>query len=225
MNNKQRKRVSVLWGEDQTCKQRAPIPSALGPYFKDRRFIMDLVSQFQMLGRKQLAIQDGIDLLRNIQVDLSHARSAADAWGTIAIMANVTLIPLNVIVNAFELKGANSLYQTLVRQLYGKFARSGTRLDGHAKAALSSLKQAIVDELKRKALTDYVPGVNILVGLAEDSLAAWQAIQLVDSGTREISARAADIERKVVAARHQLIQLGIKRADILSRLQTQTRTA
>ena len=186
---------------------------------------MNFAAQFQMLGRKQLAIQEGIDLLRNTQLDLSRARSAADAWGTVAVLANVTLIPLNVIVNAFELKGANSLYQSLVQQLYGKFAKSGTRLDGHAKAALSLLKTAIVDELKRKALTDYVPGVNILVGLAEDSLAAWQAIQLVDSGSREISARAADIERKIVAANQQLIQIGIKRADILSRLQVQARTA
>lgn len=186
---------------------------------------MDLAAQFQMMGRKQLAIQEGIDLLRNIQLELSRTRTAADAWGTIAVMANVTLIPLNIIVTAFELKGANSLYQSLVRQLYGKFAKSGTRLDGHAKVALSLLKTAIVDELKRKALTDYVPGVNILVGLAEDSLAAWQAIQLVESGSREISARVADIERKVVAANQQLIQLGIKSADILSRLQVQTRTA
>ena len=186
---------------------------------------MNLAAKFQMLGSKQLAIQEGIDLLRSMQLDLSRTRSAADTWGTVAVLANVTLIPLNVIVNAFELKGANSLYQSLVRQLYGKFAKSGTRLDGHSKVALSLLKTAIVDELKRKALTDYIPGVNILVGLAEDSLAAWQAIQLVDSGVREMSARATDIEKKIVAANLQLTQLGIKRAEILSRLQVQARTA
>jgi hypothetical protein len=163
--------------------------------------------------------QEGINLLRSLRVDLSRTRSAADFWGTVAVLANLTLIPLNCIVNAFELKDANSLYQALVRQLYGKYSKSGSRLDGNAKVALSLLKQAIVQELKRKALTDYVPGVNILVGLAEDSLAAWRAIQLVDSGASEIAAIAADVDRKIVSANHQLIQLGIKRAEILGRLQ------
>lgn len=186
---------------------------------------MDLAHQFEMFGRKQLAIQEGIDLLRNLQFDLSRTRSAADVWGTVAVLANVTIIPLNIIVNAFELKAANSLYQILVRELYGKYAKSGTRLDGHAKVVLLAVKQAIVAELKRKALTDYVPGVNIVVGLAEDSLAALQAIQLVESGSREMSARASDIERKIIAANGQLIQIGIKRAEILARLQIQARTA
>ncbi|WP_024297127.1 hypothetical protein [Methylomicrobium lacus] len=186
---------------------------------------MNLVQQFEMLGRKQLAIQEGIDLLRQIQIDLSRARAAADAWGVAAVMSNVTLIPLNIIVNAFELKAANTAYQVLVRQLYGKFGKSGTRLDGQAKTALSLLKQAITEELKRKAMTEFVPGVNILIGLAEDSMAAWQAIQLVDSGSREISIRANDLERKIVIANQQLMQLGIKRADILGRMQVYGRTA
>ena len=186
---------------------------------------MNLARQFEMLGTKQLAIQEGIDLLRGIQPELSRAKAAADAWGTVAVVANVTLIPLNVIVNAFELKGASSLYQRLVRTLYGKFSKSGTRVDGHAKVALSLLKQAITEELKRKALTNYIPGVNILVGLAEDSLAAWQAIQLVDSGNREIAARAGDLEKKIAAANHQLVLLGIKRAEILDRLRVHARTA
>lgn len=175
---------------------------------------MNLVTQFHMLGKKQLAIQEGIDLLRQIQMELSRTKSSADAWGMVAVMANVTLIPLNIIVNAFELKAANSLYQMLVHQLYGKVAKSGTRLDGHAKTALSMLKQAITEELKRKALTNYIPGVNILVGLAEDSMAAWQTIQLVGAGKQDIAAQAAAIERKISLANHQLIQLGINRADI-----------
>ena len=186
---------------------------------------MDLTMQFQILGRKQLAIQEGIDLLLSLRFDLSRTRTAADAWGTVAILANVTLIPLNIIVNAFELKGASSLYQILVQQLYGKFAKSGTRLDGNAKIVLSLIKQAITDELKRKALAQYIPGVNIIIGLAEDSMAAWQTIQLVESGAREITARAIDIDRKIIAANHQLIQLGIKRAEILSRFEVNVRTA
>lgn len=114
---------------------------------------MNFVQQFEMLGRKQLAIQDGISLLNQIRIELSQARATADAWGTAAVIANVTLIPLNVIVNALELKAANTAYQVLVRQLYGKFDKSGTRLYGQAKTALSLLKQAIIEELKRKAIT------------------------------------------------------------------------
>lgn len=141
-------------------------------------------------------------------------------------MANVTLIPLNVIVNAFELKGANSLYQTVVQELARKFSASGTRLeDGHAKMMLAMLKQAIVEDLKRRAMTDYIPGVNMLVGLAEDSYAAWQAIGFVETGNREIATLAAGLDQKVHAASHALMQLGIKRAEILEQLQRAARTA
>lgn len=186
---------------------------------------MDSGQQFRILGRKQLAVQEGLDLLRQAQADLRRAQAAGHAWGVTAVMANVTLIPLNVIVNAFELKAANTAYQILVRQLHDKFGKSGTRLDGRAKTALSLLKQAIKAELKRKAMTDLVPGVNILVGLAEDSMAAWQAIQLVESGNREMAARANDLSRAILAASQQLRRLGIKRAEILDRLQVVSRTA
>lgn len=185
---------------------------------------MNFAQQFEMLGRKQLAIQEGIDLLNQIRVELSRTRASAEVWGMTAVLANVTIIPLNIIVNAFELKAANTAYQFLVRQLYGKFGKSGTRLNGHTKVALSLLKQAIMEELKRKALTEFVPGVNILVGLAEDSVAAWQAIQLVESGRHEISSRARALDTKILIANHQLVALGVKRAELLSRLQTFART-
>lgn len=186
---------------------------------------MDMVTQFQMLGRKQLAIQEGIELLRQLQVELSRTRATADVWGRVAILANVTLIPLNVIVNAFELKAASSVYQILVQQLYGKVAKSGTRLDGHGKVVLAALKEAIVGELKRKALTQYIPGVNILVGLTEDSLAVWQTIQQVQSGGREMSAQAMQVELKIIAANQQLVQIGVKRAEIVDRGNIYGRTA
>lgn len=186
---------------------------------------MNPAQQFHLLGRKQLAIQEGVDLLRQVQQELARTRRGGDAWGTIAVIANVTLIPLNAIVNAFELKTAQTVYQALVRELYGKFAKSGSRIDGHAKTALGLLKQGIVMELKRKALTQYVPGVNILVGLAEDSLAAWQVVQMVDAGSREVAAQADALNRKIDAAIRQLLQLGIQRADLLGRMQLQARTA
>lgn len=171
--------------------------------------------EFVMLGRKQLAYHEGIEMLRGIQVELARARAGADTWGFVAILANVTLIPLNVVVNAFELKAVGSLYQSLVRELYGKFAKSGTRADGHAKLALSVLKQAMVAELKRGSLAHYVPGVNIVVGLAEDSLAALQAVSAVEDGKREMAERAVALERKIAEATRQLVLIGIRRAELL----------
>jgi hypothetical protein len=186
---------------------------------------MNLALQFEMLGRKQLAIQEGIDMLQQTQIDFYRARAAAKAWGLAAVMANFTLIPLNVIVNAFELKAANTAYKIFVRQLYGTFGKSGTRLDGQAKTALSLLKQAIIEELKRKGMTQFVPGVSILVGFAEDSMAAWRAVQLLDSGDREMSMLASNLERMIATANRQLLQLGIERAFILDRGQVHMRTA
>src|SRR3954454_16434092 len=81
---------------------------------------MNLMQKFEALGRKQLALQEGIQLLQDAQFDLRKARGAADAWGITAVMANVTLVPLNCIVNAFELKAANSAYQAMVHALYKK---------------------------------------------------------------------------------------------------------
>lgn len=185
----------------------------------------NLAKQFSILGHRQLAISEGVDLLRQAQLDLSRARASANTWGTIAVMANVTLIPLNCIVNGLELKAANTAYQVVVRQLYDKFAKSGTRAEGYAKTGRSLLKQAIVQELTRKAMKDMIPGVNILVGLAEYSLAAWQAIQQVEAGNREITAQAARLQATISVATSQLLQIGIKRAEILARMQLTARTA
>jgi hypothetical protein len=91
---------------------------------------MNLAHQFEVLGGKQLAIQEGINLLRQAQLELGRARVAADAWGMMAVMANLTIIPLNCIVNAFDLKAANTVYKIVVRQLYSKFGKSGTRWTG-----------------------------------------------------------------------------------------------
>lgn len=186
---------------------------------------MNATQQFEILGRKQLALQEGVQLMQQVRTELARNAAAADAWGTTAVLANVALIPLNVIVNAFELKGANSVYQALVRQLNGKFGKSGTRLDGHAKTALALVKQVVIEELRRKAMRDMIPGVNILVGLAEDSLAALQAIQLVESGNREITTRAGAIERQLAAAIQQMLALGVRRAQLLERMQLLARTA
>lgn len=186
---------------------------------------MNHAYQFEVLGRKQLSIQEPIDLLRQAQVELARWKSSADPWGTVAVLANVTLIPLIFIGNAVELKAADSRYQTVVQRLYGKFGKGGTRIDGQAKNALSLLKEALGVELKLRALTEFVPGFNMLVGLAADSMAAWEAIQLRENGPREMVLRVDALDGKISDAQAQLIGLGIGRADFLSRAQTKSITA
>jgi hypothetical protein len=186
---------------------------------------MNLAQQFELLGRKQLRAEEGLRMLTQIQVELTRDAAAAKAWGLTAALANVTLIPLNVIVNALDLKAAQTAYQVLVRQLYTQYAQSGTRAHGPAQAALGALKTAIVSELKRKGLASQIPGVNILVGLAEDSLAALQVAQAVQAGGKEMAALGNDLARKIARARTQMLQLGVQRAQVLDRLQTLNRTA
>jgi hypothetical protein len=192
---------------------------------------MNPAHHFEVLGRKQLAIQEGIGLLEQAQLDLARARAGADKWGAVAIMANVTIIPLNCILNAYglALPRADSIYQrvkqALARKAYDKFAASGSRTDGALAQGLSALKEIVTDELKRKAKTNLVPSANILIGLAEDSLAAWQAIQLVDGGSHEMTTLSLAIERKIRAANQHLLRLGIERADLLQLMQRRAHTA
>lgn len=185
----------------------------------------NLAQQFAILGQKQLAVHEGLVLLREAQADLARSSAMANVWGAVGVFANITLIPLNIIVNAYDLKGVNGLYQTLVRALYEEYAKSGTRGDGRIMMVLAALKKAIIQELTRQAKTDLIPGVNILIGLAEDALTAWQTVQMTQAGGSERLALARAIEQKIMLANRQLMQMGIERAEVLGRLQLRARTA
>jgi hypothetical protein len=185
----------------------------------------NLVHQFDILMNKQLKISDSIKMMREIQVDLGKSMRTANAWGFTAVIANAALVPLNVIVNAFELKKANSLYQLAVRKVYDKFGKSGSRTDGASGEVLSMLKKAVIAELTIKGLTDYIPGVNIMVGLAEDSLALWDAVEAVDSGSQEMRQLAKNIEGKIASLNRELMKLGVQSSDILDRIRMYSRTA
>lgn len=186
---------------------------------------MSLLRQYQTLQSKQLALSEGLQLLQQTRSELQQNLATAEAWGHTAVLASITLIPLNCIVNALELKGANTAYRILVKAVYDKFARSGTRLEGPAKTALSTLKKVITDELKRKALTDLTPGVSILVGLAEDSLAMMQAVTAVEAGTRETAALAARINRQLTNTTRKLEKLSIEHARFLTHVERLSRMA
>jgi hypothetical protein len=180
---------------------------------------MVTIHQFQTLGQKQIAIQEGIDMLSQIQSAQSQDRALASLWGNIAVMANVIIIPLNVVINACELKKASIIYQKIVqivvKTVYDKYAKSGTRSTGPVKDLLSNLKKLVAEELKARAMVDYIPAVNIIVGLAEDSWAAIQTAQMVEGGKSEMALQAINLQKRINDAKQQLIQIGIKRAEFL----------
>jgi hypothetical protein len=185
---------------------------------------MNLAQQFDRLGRRQLAIQEGVALLQQARGELRTNVAAANVAGMVAVLSNVALIPLNCIVNAFELKKAQTAYHAAVRFLYDKFAKSGTRADGHAKTVLEALKSAIAAELRAKGMAELVPGVNILVGLAEDSIAAFQTVTMVSGGQNEMSRLQAELDRRISLATRELLAIGVRRAELLDRLSQRART-
>lgn len=186
---------------------------------------MNPAQRFALLGRQQLSLQEGIALLEQIQRELAADTARAKAWGLAAVLADVTLVPLNVVVNSFQLGTAASLYQTLARTMYQQLAASGTRADGKLMAALAALKTAVEQELRRKGLAAQVPGANILIGLAQDSLAMMQTVQQVQAGEAELHRQAAALRQRLERARQQWRALGIERARAHDALQVWNRTA
>lgn len=183
-----------------------------------------LKKKLDILNGKSFAVQEGIEMLKQTQTELIAAKGGMEFWNNIEVSMNTMLIPLNIIVNAFDLKGVNGLYRTLVSTVYSKMAKSGTRVDGRSAQALSILKKGLVEGLKKKA-PDYIPGVNILVGLAEDTLALYQSIERGKAGQQEARSIEFAIKQKMKQAQEQLIKLGIDRAQIYEAGSRAQRTA
>ncbi len=186
---------------------------------------MNPYQQFESLGRKQATMQDTISMLQQSLTELQQVKAGADFWGMVAIVSNAALMPLNCIINAFELGAAQSVYQSLVRAVYDKFSKSGSRTDGTIKTAVEVVKNATIAALKSKGLTVYVPGVNILAGLAQDSMALLQAAQTVQKGNAEINSIKATLQQKIMAIQRELLQTGILRNQMLEKIERISRTA
>lgn len=186
---------------------------------------MDLYTQFEMLGRKQMAFNEGIQMMQQLQRDFQVTNNQAKAWGITAVLANAVLIPLNCIVNAFELGAAANLYQTLAKELYKSFGQSGSRTTGVSKQALAILQKSIVESLTKSGLTQYVPGVNILAGLAQDSIALIQAMETVGQGSVERRRLDTIGQQKINEMTRKLSEIGIIRSQLLQQMQNISRTA
>ena len=196
---------------------------------------MNDMHQFQMLMRKQLAIQEGIEMLKQIKTELVGIEAIGNIWGAVAVTCRAVMIPLNVIVNAGQLGTAKRMLGVLGEQVaktYQKHGASGTGLDGSlkswegiAKLTLSTLKAGAVAELKQKGLTHYVPGANILIGLSEDSLALAFAMQSIKEGNVEFRMAAQRQQAQLTRMERELVSLGILANQHLGRMQTSFRTA
>ena len=177
---------------------------------------MILDRQLVVLSQKQAGIQQGLNMLEEVRKELKASSAGMEAWGLVSVLANLILIPLNVIVNACELKVANSIYQTVTRIVYNKYASSGSRIDGEVGDLIGVLKDSIVDELKRKSKADLIPVANILLGLVQDSVATWQSVQELEGGRADVRSLTAGLEDQIRKMTDQLLKLGVIWAEVMN---------
>lgn len=143
-----------------------------------------------VIGKKAAAFSEGIQNLERVQQELNSNVSSATAWGLTAVMANLTLVPLNAVVNSLPAPKSKTLVQSLATWLYGQYGKSGTRIDDAAAKktsdAVGKVRDIITMELKSAKLVEYIPGVNIIAGAIQDSLAAWKTTEMFDAGQKEM---------------------------------------
>jgi hypothetical protein len=145
-----------------------------------------------------MQIKDGITLMQQQQRELLLDISKANRWGVVAVLSKAMLIPLHVCVNAFELTAAQKMFQHVaddtvlaVRLGYGEHEH------GIIQPALKIMKTAAKKELERRQLVEYLPGVDVLFGLAEDSASLLQTALQVSKGDSEMSEEDRAIARTI----------------------------
>lgn len=186
----------------------------------------NLSATFQRLAQKQMAVSAGVAAMREARKALETDMQQARFWGNIAVFANAAMLPLNLMINAFQAKAAVSAYQVVVKELYAQLGKSGTRMEsGAIKTSLSVIKKATVEALKSKGLTGYVPGVNMLVGFAEDSVALFQTASTVRDGSNEMRQLMRQMETKIADAEQTFLRIGIEMDRLLTEMQRRARTA
>jgi hypothetical protein len=189
----------------------------------------NLNQQFEILLNKQLAFQDGIAMMEKAQMDFRSDSATADLWGKTAVFANAALIPLNVVINSFDLKGLSDGFNSATKFFYNQYkdkAASGTRISNKTvKYSLAIIKSQATKQLVAKKMGQYVPGVNILMGLAEDSVALIETALMVESGSQQMSILKINMENKIAQMKRQLSALGVESADVLGKMQRVANTA
>ncbi|WP_373515639.1 hypothetical protein [Persicitalea sp.] len=184
-----------------------------------------LKSRYDVLATRQLIVAEGIKDMEEIERTLFSDAASAQSWGNFAVVIQAALVPLNVIVNAFEVKKATSIYQSIVKTLYSQYAASGSRNSKPTKEIFKVLGGVITDHLKSQALTEYIPGVNILLGFAQDSIAFFNTAVEVSNNSKEQSILFTNMRLQMDKAKKEMLKLGTERAIIHDRLTQINRTA
>ena len=164
-------------------------------------------------------------MARQNLTEFERNQAAANVFGNIALAAQATILPLNIIINAFPGAGkANSIYEKFARVLYERFGASGTRVEGTTADILGELKRVLEAELTRKKMLDYVPGVKIFTGLAEDGMALMQTVEMMEretTGMRELGNR---LQRDIQKYRLDLARLSQQQIQLLERAEIRAHT-
>ncbi|MGN3975559.1 hypothetical protein [Tsuneonella sp. SYSU-LHT278] len=190
---------------------------------------MDLAKYDDKLRRRQMAYSEGLHLMKLTREELVKTIAGANGWGLTAVLSNAALVPLNIIVNAFAPASPATWIQAVAKFVYDKKAKSGTRgQSSEAKMAIDvagKIGEFAAEQVKNKGLKHMVPGVKILAGLAQDSIALIDVANLVGSGQREMTMQLRAIDRKMADAIQTIQTIGIERALVHDEMDRIRRTA
>ncbi|MCM8738868.1 hypothetical protein M5E06_32805 [Azospirillum sp. A1-3] len=111
-------------------------------------------------------------LLEHIAADLEGDLSEERLLEVRGVFALACLLPANIIMNAITpgLKLATGSFAFLVKQVYDKLAKSGTHYSGSEKTAIEIAKNAAIDALKSSNKSEFIPAVNVFVGMYYDTM-------------------------------------------------------
>ena len=190
---------------------------------------MDPATRFWQIGQRQLALQEGLDLLRQAELELLRDMAGADRWAFVALAAHACQVPLNVVVGGLQLGALRPVFDGFGHALRAAVTADAARRGQWAGAALPhafwALQQGIGQALARKGAAYAVPGANILLGLAEDSFALLQAAQDVSRGRDEMQQLRRQLQRSIHTTLRQMTVLGVERNRALERMQLRMRAA
>lgn len=187
---------------------------------------MDQWQRYQILIRKKVAAREGIEMARQNLAEFERNQGMANVFGNIALAAQATILPLNIIINAFPAAGkAKSVYERFARGIYERFGASGTRVEGGGADALGELKRVLEAEFTRAKMLEMVPVVKIFTGLAEDGMALMQTAEMVGRGSIEARDSRNRLQRAIQQYRQDLARLSQQQINLLQSAETRARTA
>lgn len=189
---------------------------------------MDLKRQEEKLRLRQIALNEGLHLMKLNRAELTRNIDSANKWGAIAIISDVILIPLNIIVNsisptnpAYLIKDAFDYYDKLKSLSNGEINLS--RADT-VSLAIDKLEDYLKRELTKRGATSHIPGVRILAGLSKDAVGLIDKVVSIQEGGRELPQLLKMFDRNLEETIRKIEQAGIERALVHDLIDKQNRT-